>query len=581
MKRIFDNQVGPAGRSDRVQAHQQAFEAARQFHQQGQMQKAEQLYKVQLKATPHHFDSLHSLAIVNVQKGDLNEARRLLRKALNRNSGSAEAYNTFGHVLQALGRSEDAMAAYRKAINISPEYAIAYNNLGNCLLGCARFEEAVDQYRLAIAKKADFAEAYKNLGGALMALDRFDELIACSDKALAIEPGLASAHFHKGIAQETVGRLTEARSSFEMAVKLAPRSGRFHQSLAEVTRYQSGEPHLAELEFLALEMTSLPEEEQMFIHFALGKALMDVGQHERAFRHLLDGNGLKRRRIDYDERKNLAELDKTRSIFTPELVRSHAGEGDASEVPIFILGMPRSGTTLVEQILASHSHVYGAGERSDFENAMKDVFASMGKGVAYPEGIGALAAENLRDLGNRYLTSLAKGASDAKRITDKLPGNFRFIGLIHLALPNARIIHVRRDPIDTCISCFTKLFSGELSYTYNLEELGRYYSAYRKLISHWREVLPDGAMLEIDYEAVVADVEGQARRLVEYCGLDWDDRCLDFHQTKRPIRTASATQVRQPIYSSSVGRWRPYRHLLSPLLEAMEIDLASRLRVDN
>jgi len=361
-------------------------------------------------------------------------------------------------------------------------------------------------------------------------------------------------------------------------VKLAPKSGRFHQSLAEIKRYEAGEAHLAEMEALAREMRSLAEEEQMLLHFALGKALMDVGEHERAFHHLLEGNALKRRRICYNEQKTLSSLDQIRSAFTPELMRSYSGGGVISELPIFILGMPRSGTTLIEQILASHPNVHGGGERSDFENAVKGICTSDGSEVAYPDCIRTLTKSKLQELGSRYLGSLRSIAPDASRITDKLPDNFRFVGLIHLAFPNARIIHVRRDPIDTCLSCFSKLFSGELSYTYSLEELGRYYQAYRKLMSHWREVLPGGAMLDVDYEALVADIEGQARRLVAYCGLAWHDGCLDFHRTKRPIRTASAAQVRQPIYNSSVGRWRPYRHLLRPLLEVLEIDGAVQLQ---
>lgn len=564
-------------RTATAQAPLQAFQAANWYQQRGRLQEAERLYKAELKFNPNHFDSLHSLALISVQRGNLKEARRQIRKALNRLPNSAEAYNTLGYVLQGLGHVEEAAAAYRLATTIKPDYAIAYNNLGNALVACKRFEDAAEQYKQAIAKKQDFAEAYKNLGGALLALDRYDEAIAYSDKAVAIEPSLSGAYFHKGLALEIDGRLAEARDSFEMAVKTAPRSGRFHQSLAEVRRYQSGDGHLAEMEALAREITSLAEEDQMCLHFALGKALMDVGEHERAFRHLLEGNALKRRRIDYDESKRLALLDRIISVFTRELVRSHTGEGDASQIPVFILGMPRSGTTLIEQILASHPDVYGAGERPDFEKAVKAVFTSNGKTLAYPEGICTFTAEDLRALGSRYVASMVSAAPGAARITDKLPANFQFIGLIHLVFPNARIVHVRRDPIDTCVSCFTKLFSGELLYTYNLEELGRYYKAYTKLMSHWRDLLPTGAMLEIDYEAVVADLEGQARRLVAYCGLDWDDRCLAFHRTKRPILTASATQVRQPIYSSSVGRWQPYARLLEPLLKSMETDPAGQL----
>lgn len=573
---ISRDDVYAAGRSARIPAPFRAFHVARMYHQQGQLREADRFYKAQLKETPDHFDSLHLLAVVNVQRGRLGEAMRLLRRALTRHEGSAGAHNTLGYVLQSQGRLEEAAGAYRKAIAIDPNYAAAYNNLGTCLLGCKRFHEAIEQYRVAIVKNTDFADAYKNLGGALLALDRFDEAVAYGEKALSIQPDLASAHFHNGVALEAIGRLVEARSAFEMAVKSAPKSGRFHQSLAEIKRYEPGDTHLAEMEALAREMRSLVEEEQMFLHFALGKALMDVGEHERAFRHLLEGNELKRRRICYDEQKTLSSLDRIRSVFTRDFMRSFAGEGVTSELPIFILGMPRSGTTLIEQILASHPDVHGGGERSDFENAVKSTCVSNGSEIPYPDCVRALTKSKLQELGSGYLATLQSISPGALRITDKLPDNFRFVGLIHLAFPNAKIIHVRRDPIDTCLSCFTKLFSGELSYTYSLEELGRYYQAYGKLMVHWHEVLPGGAMLDVDYEILVADIEGQARRLVAYCGLAWHDRCLDFHRTQRPIRTASAAQVRQPIYRSSVGRWRPYRHLLGPLLEVMEIDAEVR-----
>ncbi len=554
-----------------IQPPVNAFQAAVRFHQQGRLQEAEQFYKAQLRVTPNHFDSLHSLALVSAQRGDLKAAKRLTLKALGRNTNSAEAYNTLGYILQALGRPEEAVLAYRKAIAINSDYAVAYNNLGNSLLQCKRYEEAVEHYRQATATKADFAEAYKNLGAAMLALERYDEAISYSDTALAIQPGLAGAHFHKGVALETIGRLGEARASYERAVELTPRSGRFHQSLAENTRYRADDPHLAEMEALGREMTSLPEEERMCLHFALGKALMDIGQHERAFRRLLDGNALKRNMVVYDEHAALTSLDRIRSVFTFEYMRSKAGSGNPSQVPVFILGMPRSGTSLVEQILASHPKIFGAGERGDFEKGAMNSCTPHGGGLTNPDWIREFSDPELRHLGAAYVESITRTAPDAERVTDKLPGNFRFIGLIHLALPNARIIHVRRHPLDTCISCFSKLFSGELPYTYKLEELGRYYCAYERLMAHWRAVLPVGVLLEVDYEAVVADLEGQAKRLLAYCGLDWDENCLAFHLAQRPVRTASAVQVRQPVYQNSVGRWRYYRELLTPLLDAMEL----------
>jgi hypothetical protein len=250
-------------------------------------------------------------------------------------------------------------------------------------------------------------------------------------------------------------------------------------------------------------------------------------------------------------------------------MQAKRGWGNYSRVPIFIVGMPRSGSTLLEQILASHSRVFGAGEINDFA---KSAASLPGVSEDFPESVLILSDNELRHLGRRYVNSVTAKVPGVIRITDKMLSNFAYIGLIHLALPNARIIHACRDPVDTCLSCFSILFGDDQPYTYDLAELGRYYRAYERLMRHWRAVLPEGVMLDVCYEDVVANLERQARRLIGHCGLEWEDRCLEFHQTPRPVHTASVTQVRQPIYHDSVGRWRPYRDLLRPLLDTLQID---------
>jgi len=236
-----------------------------------------------------------------------------------------------------------------------------------------------------------------------------------------------------------------------------------------------------------------------------------------------------------------------------------------------VLGMPRSGTTLVEQIIASHPMVYGAGELHAFNDIILSVRGPNGNPLPFPEFVPALDASALKQFGARYVESVRKLAPRGLRFTDKMPSNFYFVGLIHLALPNAKIIHTVRDPVDTCISCFTKLFSAEQNHTYDLGELGRYYKRYEALMAHWRRVLPRGRILDVRYEEVIDDLERQARRIISHCGLAWDEHCLSFHETKRPVRTASATQVRQPIYKSAVGRWRVYEEHLGPLLSSLGI----------
>ncbi|MBV8538494.1 MAG: sulfotransferase, partial [Alphaproteobacteria bacterium] len=335
-------------------------------------------------------------------------------------------------------------------------------------------------------------------------------------------------------------------------------------------RFAADDPHLAAMREMAKDLDSFDAEARSDLHFALGKALGDVGDYAGSFRHLIDGNALKRRGVAYNEAAVLEFLKSLALVFTREMIAGRQGRGNPSQLPVFIVGMPRSGTTLIEQILASHPQVFGGGELSAFSDVMA-TFTGLDEALAGADPVAADAA--LRDVGTRYVDAVKPLAPGALRITDKMPANFRLAGLIHLALPNARIIHARRNPIDTCLSCFGRAFTGDQPFTYDLAELGRYYRAYDGLMAHWRSVLPERNFLEVTYEEVVGDLEGQARRIVAHCGLDWDEACLQFHRTERLVRTASATQVRQPIYKTSVGRWRAYGELLRPLLTALGPEL--------
>jgi Sulfotransferase family len=263
-------------------------------------------------------------------------------------------------------------------------------------------------------------------------------------------------------------------------------------------------------------------------------------------------------------------MQRIRTVFDAALLSAKAGSGEPAPTPVFIVGMPRSGTTLIEQIIASHPKAVGVGELSDLDDIVHALSGLNGGTLDFPEVVATMSGEQLRQVGARYVAAIRALAPTTERVTDKMTWNFHFPGLIHLALPNARIIHARRDPVDTCFSCFSLLFHHNGNhYTYNLGELGRFYRAYDSLMAHWRAVLPPGLMLEVRYEEVVDDLEKQARAIIAHCGLEWDDACLAFHKTRRPVRTASMAQVRKPIYHSSVGRWRPYRDQLRPLFEEL------------
>ncbi|MEI9930376.1 MAG: sulfotransferase [Rhizomicrobium sp.] len=291
------------------------------------------------------------------------------------------------------------------------------------------------------------------------------------------------------------------------------------------------------------------------LHFALAKAYDDLGRTGDAFRHLRDGNALKRRSVAYDENTTFEDWHRIKMIFSAEFLRDRCRSEVSAQSPVFVVGMPRSGSTLVEQMLASHPDVFGAGEVSYLEDSIGTLCDG---DVRFPGIVQTMSRTDLTTFGDRYVELLQSRAPFATRVTDKMLGNFRFLGLIYLALPHARIIHVQRNPVDTCFSCFAKLFSGDIPFSYDLSELGRYYRAYESLMAHWRHALPETAMLEVRYENLVADFEKEARRIVSYCGLGWDPRCLAFHATRRAVRTASAEQVRRPLYSDAVGRAEVY-----------------------
>jgi tetratricopeptide (TPR) repeat protein len=466
---------------------------------------------------------------------------------------------------------EEAAAEYRRALALRPDHAEAHCNLGTVLWKQRKLDEAAARLRHALALSPDYADAQFNLARVLYERGSFDAAISHCEKAVALQPGNAEVHSFAGRVLLETGQLQRARAACETAIMLSPRCGAYYLNLAHCDRFGAAGPHLAAMETLAQDAAALGEQDRIDLQFALGKAYADLGEPERAFRHLLEANALKRRMLAYDEAATLGHLERIRSIFDEALIRAGRGRGHPSRKPVFIVGMPRSGTSLVEQILASHPQVFGAGEIGALQDSVAELGSRNGRSLPFPELLAALPSHRMRELGGRYLARIRAVAPAAVRITDKMPGNFRFAGLIHLALPNARIIHVRRDPIDTCLSCFSTLFTaGGSDYSYDLGELGRCYRAYAGLMAHWRKVLPADAMLEVQYEHVVEDLEGQARRLVAYCGLDWDARCIAFHATPRAVRTASAAQVRHPIYRSSIGRWRPERELLQPLLDALK-----------
>ena len=535
----------------------------------GRLEEAENNLRQAISLEPHYAEAYVNLAIMLKAQRRLEEAEAMCRQAIAIKPLLAHAYNILGNIFLDLRRFGDAEKTLRHAIALRPHFAEAMSNLGNALQEQGKLADAETAYRQAIALNPNLAETHYNLGRSLGARDRLMEAEAAYRGAIAINPDFADAHNNLSVTLKFLGRFADARRSVERALQLMPHDASFLFNLAELKRFDIGDPDLAVLQELAQNAQALPVRKQIDLHFALAKAFEDVGQREGTIRHLLAGNALMRTQVGYDEAAVLRGLDRIAEVFTPELMQAFAGAGDPSSKPVFIVGMPRSGTSLIEQILASHPQVFGGGELPTLNAVAARIGVFAGSPVPFPDVMARMSPQALQRAGAHYVSETARLAPNAARITDKMPSNFQYAGLIQLMLPNARIIHAARDPLDTCFSCFSKLFANGQVQTYDLAELGRYYRHYQRMMEHWRRLLPAGRILDVRYEDVVTDLEAQARRIVAHCGLEWDERCLAFHNTDRPVHTASALQVRQPIYQSASGRAQQYRPFLQPLLDAL------------
>jgi tetratricopeptide (TPR) repeat protein len=499
----------------------------------------------------------------------------ITEKALRLQPVNALAWLARGQVLNGLERYDEALEAFGRALTIQPDLAEAWLGRGSSYLNLDRHQEARTAFERLLTIKPDDADAWHGYGDALLELRKLDETKAAYQKALGIKPDHVHAHGSMARLLMELGRIDEANQLFRKAIALKPQIGAFYAGLVATKKFTADD--LAAMEALAADKSvKHSARERTVLNFALGGAYADSGNHRRAFEHFLLANAGERARIDYDETKALAHFDHIAEVFTPELIASKSGGGVSTSRPIFIIGMPRSGSTLIEQILASHPAIEGAGEVQALTQALTEARNEMPdpqeNQKPYPDFIPFIQQRTIKSFAEKYLALLAELAPQGReRITDKMLGNFLFAGLIHLAFPNAAILHTVRNPVDTCVSIFSLRFKAVIAYAYDLAELGRYYMGYQRLMTHWHNVLPAGRILDVRYEDTVADLEGQARRILSYCGLPWDDRCLSFHKTERPVRTASIAQVRQPIYKSSVERWRVYEEFLGPLLKELGI----------
>ncbi|WP_240655535.1 tetratricopeptide repeat-containing sulfotransferase family protein [Paraburkholderia phosphatilytica] len=537
----------------------------------GRMDHAQTCYAKALALNPSYAEAHSNLAFLLSTQGSYDEAARHARQAIDLNPRLVDAYLNLADVEISRQRHDAALRVLGMLDAFAPEHPAALAARAKALKQIAHTEEALAIARRAVALAPRSADAHHTLAMTLQDLGLTDEARDAYEQAATL-PGTVAETALVGCASLLMeaGRRDEALAAFEQVLARFPDSAQARAARSDLRTFVAGDPDIAALEACLAEGERRSLVDRVAAHFALGKAYLDIKDPDRAFRHLADGNRQKRASFDYDSAETGRWMERSAAVFTPERYARLAGLGAPSTLPIFVIGMPRSGTTLIEQILSSHPQVTGAGELSALRLAIDEL-------GSFPDRIATLdneadAAARLRACGEAYLARVAPLAGGRPHVVDKMPGNFLYAGAIPLILPGARIIHVRRDPVDTCLSCYTKLFSGQQPFAYDQTELGVFYRQYERLMAHWRELLPSNAFIEVDYEAVIDDLESEARRLTGFLGLPWDDACLSFHQNRRVVRTASVNQVRQPIYRTSKDRWRAYARYLGPLLEALGVE---------
>ena len=568
-------------------------------------------YQRALELKPDYAVAHNNLGVALKEQGKLPEALACYRRALELEPGYAEAHNNLGNTLQIQGKTEAAIACYRRAVELKPDFVEALVNLANALkeqgnpAGTRYSGSAIVCYRRALELKPDFAEVHSNLGVALKEQGKVDEALTCYRRALELKPDLAEAHVNLGNALKEQGKMEESLACWRRALQLKPDFAEVHvnlgSGLAEMGDLEGAEEsfraalrhdsrfafahhnlakllggklpqHDLEAQRRLLEQDSagsgegeLTDAQRLLLHFGLAQALDARGEYAQAAQYLERGNALqrsewRRRGREYDPQEHAAFVTNMIAVCTPEFFARLRGGGLESELPVFVVGLPRSGTTLVEQILASHSQVYGAGE---IKLAGDTLTALSGQAADPFEALRRMDRATTCRLASRHLEGLRGLHPAALRIVDKMPENYLYLGLLAGLFPRAKFIHCRRDLRDVAVSCWMTHFQ-EVRWANDQEHIAARFREHQRMMAHWRQVLPV-PLFEVDYEETVADLEGVARRLVAWCGLEWEPACLEFHRAQRPVTTASAVQVRQPIFRTSVGRWRRYEQALASL----------------
>lgn len=514
-----------------------------------------------VEINPSYPDAHNNLGATLRNLGRPKDAIQSYENALNLKPDYAEAHYNLGNALNDLGRQDEAAASFSRALELKPSYFDAHNNLGLALNSLGRHEEALASFLNAVELDPINPNALNNLGVTFRALGRQEEAIKQYGKALKIKPDHDEAHYNLANALNDLGHRERALASYATALQINPKLAEAYRSMGSIKLYETGDPQISQMQKM-LKESSTSETDKMHLNFALGKAHEDLENFEKAFEYYGSGNFLRKKAFGFDlseERKLFDTIIKTFNS-EPSLPKSDAACADGNKhTPIFIVGMMRSGTSLVEQILASHSEVYGAGE-----------LLALGQGIQSVNWSGtSIDRRQLDAVKQSYMQHLSTLGAREPFVTDKAPLNFRWIGFVRHALPNAKIIHVKRDPVATCWSIYKHYFSSiGNGYAYDMRDVADYYNLYLRLMMFWKKKYQD-AIYEISYEQLTENQEDETRKLLAHIGLRWERRTLDFHETKRAVATVSAAQVREKMYKGSSEEWRKYEPFIQPMVSIL------------
>ena len=501
-------------------------------------------------------------------QGRLEEAEKILRDTLAQDPDNPRALRMLGMLALEANRFKAARRMLEKAVELDPGFVMGWNDLANFHMKQDRYDKALELVGKAIALDPKMAHSFVMRGNILSKAQRHEEALQAYDEALGISPLNPGALSGKGHVLKTIGRQPESIDAYRRCIGAHPHFGEAYWSLANLKTFDFDADEVDVMERMVAE-PELADEPKVNFHLSLGKHYENRGDYDRAFDNYRRGNELRRRHEIYDPVQTQVIHDRIIRVFDGAFFAEREGWGDSDPAPILIVGLPRSGSTLIEQILASHSMVEGTMELPDLARTIGELSKRAPGKSEYPEAARPLDEAAVRALGQGYLDSTMRYRTPLPRFIDKMPNNFASIGFLRLILPNAKVINARRHPLDSCLGSYKQLFFKGQSFTYDPFELGHYYLQYQRIMDHWHEVLP-GHVLDVHYEDMVADQEGQTRRILEYLGLPWEESCLRFYETDRAINTASSEQVRQPIYTGAVHFWRNYEHHLGELIETLE-----------